>query len=79
MRDTGIGMSEGEIAQAMEPFRQIKAAKPGTGNGLGLPLARALVEANNATMSIKSRKNEGTLVEIVLPSIPAEPMRMPAE
>jgi PAS domain S-box-containing protein len=79
VRDTGIGMSENEITKALEPFRQIKTDKPGAGNGLGLPLARALVEANGATMSIKSRKSEGTLVEIVLPVCPAEPMRMPAE
>ena len=72
VRDTGIGMSDADIAMALEPFRQIKTTKAGSGvgSGLGLPLARALVEANGATMSIKSQKDEGTLVEIVLPASP---------
>ncbi len=38
-----------------------------TGTGLGLPLTKALVEANRAFFSIKSKKNEGTLVEIAFP------------
>ncbi len=77
VRDTGIGMSDAEIASAMEPFRQIATTKPGAGNGLGLPITKALVEANRATMSIKSRKHEGTLVEILLRA-EREPMRVPA-
>lgn len=79
IRDTGIGMSETEIATAMEPFRPIDTGKPGGGNGLGLPLTRALVEANRATMSIKSRKDEGTLVEIAFRASPAPALRVPAE
>ena len=70
VRDTGIGMSESEIKTALEPFRQIATAgraKQG-GTGLGLPLTKALVEANRATFSIKSTVNAGTLVEIAFPS-----------
>jgi PAS domain S-box-containing protein len=70
VRDTGIGMTEGEIKTALEPFRQIATAgraKQG-GTGLGLPLTKALVEANRASFSIKSTVNAGTLVEIAFPS-----------
>ena len=66
VRDTGIGMSDAEIAIAMEPFRQLVSGRPGAGSGLGLPRARALAEANQATLSIRSRKSEGTLVEVSL-------------
>lgn len=67
IRDTGIGMSEGDIETALEPFRQIATSRQTTGTGLGLPLTKALVEANRAFFSIKSRKNEGTLVEVSFP------------
>jgi PAS domain S-box-containing protein len=70
VRDTGIGMSETEIKTALEPFRQIATAgRPGSGGtGLGLPLTKALAEANRASFSIKSTVNAGTLVEIAFPS-----------
>jgi len=71
VRDTGIGMSEAEIGAALEPFRQIATARPTRGTGLGLPLTKALVEANRAGFSIKSRKEQGTLVEVAFPTAQA--------
>jgi signal transduction histidine kinase len=69
VRDNGIGMSESEIALALEPFRQIASTvRPGPGGtGLGLPLTKALAEANRATLRIKSAPNTGTLIEVVFP------------
>jgi PAS domain S-box-containing protein len=67
IRDTGIGMSEQDIETALEPFRQLATSRPTTGTGLGLPLTKALVEANRAFFTIKSKKNEGTLVEVAFP------------
>lgn|GEM_PF-251883 len=68
-RDSGIGMSEREIEIAMMPFRQVNpgARRRGEGTGLGLPLTKALVEANRATFAISSTPGEGTLVEILFP------------
>jgi PAS domain S-box-containing protein len=68
VRDNGIGMSDGEIEMALEPFRQIQTSRQTTGTGLGLPLTKALVEANRAAFVIRSRKGEGTLVEVSFPS-----------
>jgi signal transduction histidine kinase len=64
VKDTGVGMSAEEIQAALEPFRQVGAARDTSGTGLGLPVTKALIEANHASFTIKSRKNEGTLVEI---------------
>ncbi len=69
VRDTGVGMSEKDILAALEPFRQ--TATSGSwgsgGTGFGLPLTKALAEANRANFSIKSAPNAGTLVEIAFP------------
>ena len=56
VRDTGVGMTEKEIETAMEPFRQLATStRCGSGGtGLGLPLTKALAEANRAAFSIKS-------------------------
>ena len=67
VRDTGIGMTEGDIEAALEPLRQLATARKGSGSGLGLPLTKALVEANRARLHITSAPNEGTLVEIIFP------------
>jgi PAS domain S-box-containing protein len=70
VRDTGIGMSEQDIVTAMEPFRQLATAAHGrsAGTGLGLPLTKALAEANRARFQLKSAPKEGTLVEIAFPA-----------
>ncbi|MFN3351049.1 histidine kinase dimerization/phospho-acceptor domain-containing protein [Pseudorhodoplanes sp.] len=69
VRDTGVGMSEKDIETALQPFRQLTTSprSDANGTGLGLPLTKALVEANRARFSIKSAVNAGTLVEIVFP------------
>jgi PAS domain S-box-containing protein len=67
IRDTGVGMSEAGIGAAFEPFRRLATARPSRGTGLGLPLTKALAEANHASLSIKSKEHEGTLVEVVFP------------
>jgi signal transduction histidine kinase len=68
VRDTGIGMSPEELKRAIEPFRQISGPKSSGGTGLGLPLTKALTEANRASFSISSEPGKGTLAEVVFPS-----------
>ena len=66
VRDTGAGMSEQELAIALEPFRQLATSGRfgSSGSGLGLPLTKALAEANRARFRIRSGVNTGTLVEV---------------
>jgi signal transduction histidine kinase len=63
-------MSEKQIAAALEPFADIDTwAKSATGETeFGLPLTKALAEANRAQFRIKSAPEAGTLVEIAFPS-----------
>jgi len=68
VRDTGIGMSEADLNQALKPFQQVNAETNTQGTGLGLPLTKALVEANRARFEIESTPDEGTLVEIYFPN-----------
>jgi signal transduction histidine kinase len=69
VRDTGVGMNERDVEAALEPFRQtaISGSWGSGGTGLGLPLTKALAEANRAHFSIKSAPNAGTLVEVAFP------------
>ncbi len=70
VRDTGTGMSEKELQNALEPFRQLATtSRWGTsGTGLGLPITKALAEANHARFAISSRVDDGTLVEVAFPA-----------
>ncbi len=67
--DTGIGMSPDEIAQALEPFVQVDNAfsKKYQGTGLGLPLARRLIELHGGSIDIASVKGGGTTISARLP------------
>jgi PAS domain S-box-containing protein len=68
VRDTGPGMSEEELQTALEPFRQIATSGRAGGTGLGLPISKALAEANHARFRITSQVGEGTLVEVAFPA-----------
>lgn len=71
VRDTGVGMSEHDIATALEPFRQVGSPDDQgdqAGSGLGLPLTKALAEANRAQFTIESKIDQGTMVQVAFPS-----------
>jgi signal transduction histidine kinase len=67
--DTGIGMTDEELATALEPFGQVQNAltKHHDGTGLGLPIARHLVELHGGTLSLTSQKGYGTTVSVTIP------------
>lgn len=69
VRDTGSGMSENDLQTALEPFRQIatSARWDSSGTGLGLPITKALAEANHAEFRITSQVGDGTMVEVIFP------------
>jgi len=65
--DTGIGMSSDEIAIALEPFGQVDngLAKLYEGAGIGLPLAKRLVELHRGKLEVESVRDAGTTVASV--------------
>ena len=67
--DTGIGMAPEDIPKAMAPFGQIdsRVRRKQEGTGLGLPLAKQLVELHGGTFRIESTVSGGTTVTFVLP------------
>ena len=68
--DTGLGMSSEEIAVALSPFAQVDASRSRwrEGTGLGLPIAKALVQLHGGRLEIRSAKSLGTEVSVILPS-----------
>src|SRR5262249_8251304 len=67
--DTGIGVPRDELGQLFSRFYRASTARrraiPGT--GLGLVIARAIVEAHGGTTSLEPREVEGTRVTVTLP------------
>jgi len=70
VRDTGVGMSEKEMAQAMLPFGQIENRFTGKhdGTGLGLPLAKAMLELHGGSLTMSSKPELGTTVTMTFPA-----------
>jgi two-component system, cell cycle sensor histidine kinase PleC len=67
--DTGIGMTPEEVAVALKLFGQVDGGKDRSheGTGLGLPIAKALIELHGGRIEIRTAKGEGTVVAVLLP------------
>ncbi len=70
IRDTGVGMSPEELNVAVSPFGQVDGSRTRwrEGTGLGLPIARSLVELHGGQIKMRSEKGKGTEVAVLLPS-----------
>jgi signal transduction histidine kinase len=70
VRDTGVGMTKEEVTVALTPFAQVDASRSRwrEGTGLGLPIAKALVQLHGGRIEIRSAKSLGTEVAVMLPS-----------
>jgi two-component system cell cycle sensor histidine kinase PleC len=71
--DTGIGMSEADIEVALTPFAQVdnRLERKYEGTGLGLPLAKSLIELHGGVLEIQSARGAGTTVRVRLPAAAA--------
>ncbi|UCD08496.1 MAG: PAS domain S-box protein [Dehalococcoidales bacterium] len=68
IRDNGIGLSEEDQEYVFKPYSQITGSnKPSGGLGLGLPIARNLVEAHGGRMWVQSKKGKGSSFFFSLP------------
>ena len=66
--DRGAGIDPADLPRIFEPFFTTRR----TGSGLGLALARNVVEGLGGTIAVESRLHHGTTVRIELPDRPAE-------
>ncbi len=66
VKDTGVGISEEFIPRIFEPFAQEEHGYSRTydGNGLGLALVKRYCDINNATISVESKKNVGSVFSV---------------
>ncbi len=69
--DDGIGMTAQDLEKAMLPFTQVDSSltRRFEGTGLGLPLAKLLVEGHGGTLHMESEPGSGTMVTVRLPAV----------
>lgn len=69
VEDTGVGIPESEQARIFAPFTQVRRpdGRQFDGSGLGLSIARELVERQGGTLAVQSRAGEGARFTVVLP------------
>ena len=63
--DTGEGMDEATLERAFSPYFH---GGSGEGSGLGLPIAKRIVELHGGRISLSSMPGEGTTVTVLLPA-----------
>jgi hypothetical protein len=70
VRDTGIGIPDGQQESIFAPFTQVgrSLASPMEGTGLGLAISRDLARAMGGDLTVESREGEGSTFTLSLPS-----------
>jgi len=65
--DTGIGLTTGEINNLFQPFNRLGQDFKIEGAGIGLTIAKRLIEKMDGTIEVQSQKGEGSCFSISLP------------
>jgi two-component system OmpR family sensor kinase len=67
VRDTGPGIAPEALPHIFERFYQGRVSRSGTGAGLGLSIAKELIEAQGGTISVESQVGRGSVFTVTLP------------
>jgi heavy metal sensor kinase len=72
VRDSGSGIAPEHLSRVFDRFYRVDhgRTRESGGAGLGLSIARAIVEAHYGTISLLSEPGKGTIAQFVLPLIP---------
>ncbi|MFW5691533.1 MAG: sensor histidine kinase [Chloroflexota bacterium] len=76
VKDTGIGISEDELIRVFDRFFQSESSRNHAddgGFGLGLSIAKWIVEAHDGAISASSKPGEGTVFSVTIPMLNANP------
>ncbi len=67
IRDTGIGIQADELPHIFDRFYRGDRSRSKYGSGLGLPLAKALIQAHGGKIEVESKPGRGSLFKVILP------------
>jgi len=69
--DNGMGINEDQIDEIFEPFHQLdgSSTRRQGGTGIGLSLAKQIIDAHGSKLRVKSIKNQGTRFDFSLPEV----------
>lgn len=76
VKDSGIGISEDDLKKVFDQFQQIENSlnRKNGGTGLGLPIAKQLIEAHKGFIWVDSEVNVGTTFSFVIPVLSEKTM-----
>ncbi|MDR3602946.1 MAG: ATP-binding protein [Desulfosporosinus sp.] len=69
IRDEGYGIAADELTRIWDRFYKVDKSRQGNSTGLGLAIAKHLIELHAGTVSVQSELEKGTLIEIKLPLV----------
>ena len=67
VRDTGAGIAPDMLPHIFERFYRGQVSRSGTSTGLGLSIAKELVEAQEGTITVESQAGQGSVFTVTLP------------
>ena len=67
--DNGVGIPAAAMPHVFERFYRVDAARGRAGAGLGLSIARWIVNEHDAEISLESQEGKGTIVTVVFPRV----------